>query len=253
MRERMMPKLFRRRTKLPAVPPTPELLTRFPDSTPWEREMIESTQHTTMTSPERMMALVRAIDYVVSHEVAGDIVECGVWRGGSMYAAAKTLVRHNSLNRHLWLYDTFEGMPPPSKRDVDFCGNAADELLVRDERDDPLGVWCVSSLPEVQRHIESSAYPAERIHYVVGPVENTLPQESPEKISLLRLDTDWYESTRCELEILFPRLSTGGILIIDDYGHWQGCRQAVDEYLAAHKIRIFLNRIDYTGRIAVKQ
>jgi O-methyltransferase len=252
-RERMMPKLFRRRSKQKTAPLTPDLAVRFPDSTEWERDLIDATQSTTMTSPERLMALIRAIDYVVEQDIPGDVVECGVWRGGSMHAAAKTLVKHADTRRQLWLYDTFEGMPPPTNRDVDFCGETAEVLLQLHERDDPQGVWCVSSLPEVQRHIESTGYPAAKINYVVGPVEETLSQRVPDQISLLRLDTDWYESTRCELEMLFPRLVSGGILIIDDYGHWQGCRQAVDEYFKKRQIKIFLNRIDYTGRIAVKQ
>ena len=93
-----------------------------------------------------------------------------------------------------------------------------------------------------------------RIQYPLrkGKVEDTLPKISPDEISILRLDTDWYESTRCELEVLFPKLSVGGVLIIDDYGHWQGCRKAVDEYFSKHGIRMFLQRIDYTGRVGIK-
>ena len=83
-------------------------------------------------------------------------------------------------------------------------------------------------------------------------MEDTIPKNSPEKISILRLDTDWYESTKHELEYLFPRLSSGGILIIDDYGHFKGAKKAVDEYFTKNKIQYFLNRIDYTGRLIVK-
>jgi len=93
---------------------------------------------------------------------------------------------------------------------------------------------------------------SERIHYVKGMVEDTVPEQAPEKIALLRLDTDWYESTRHELEHLFPRLSSGGILIIDDYGHWAGAKEATDEFIARHRLQLFLSRIDYTGRLAVK-
>ena len=97
-----------------------------------------------------------------------------------------------------------------------------------------------------------SEYPFSLFRFIQGKVEDTLKTNIPEKIALLRLDTDWYESTRMEMETLFPKLVKGGVLVIDDYGHWQGARKAIDEYLASHNIRILLNRIDYTGRIAVK-
>jgi hypothetical protein len=90
------------------------------------------------------------------------------------------------------------------------------------------------------------------VRLVKGKVEDTVPKNAPEKIALLRLDTDWYESTRHELVHLFPRLLPGGVLIIDDYGHWQGARKAVDEYIAGNQVKILLNRVDYTGRIGVK-
>ena len=105
----------------------------------------------------------------------------------------------------------------------------------------------------VKKNIFSIGYDPEKIHFVQGKVEDTIPATIPEKISLLRLDTDWYESTKHELEHLFPRLSKGGILILDDYGHWQGARKAADEYFNNNHISIFLSRADYTGRIAVKQ
>jgi O-methyltransferase len=104
----------------------------------------------------------------------------------------------------------------------------------------------------VKKALETTGYQMEKIHFVKGMVEQTIPNSAPDKIALLRLDTDWYESTKHEMEHLFPRLSRGGVLIIDDYGHWQGARKAVDEYIKKNEIRILLNRIDYTGRIAVK-
>ena len=87
---------------------------------------------------------------------------------------------------------------------------------------------------------------------VKGKVEDTLPGHAPDHIAVLRLDTDWYASTKHEMEHLYPRLARGGVLIIDDYGHWAGSRQAVDEYLAEHGIHLLLNRTDYTGRMALK-
>jgi O-methyltransferase len=104
----------------------------------------------------------------------------------------------------------------------------------------------------VRELVLSTGYPEERLHFVRGAVEETLPRHAPDRLALLRLDTDWYESTRHELENLYPRLSHGGVLLIDDYGHWEGCRRAVDEYFASHAPPVLLNRVDYTARIAVK-
>ncbi|MEM9410663.1 MAG: TylF/MycF/NovP-related O-methyltransferase [Planctomycetota bacterium] len=218
----------------------------------WTYELVKEM---TMTSPERVLALCEAVDYLTDHSIAGDIVECGVWRGGSMMAVAKTLMRQGDLDRRLWMYDTFEGMSSPTEQDVDFLGNQAKTLLSESSIEQADSIWCRAHLQEVKRNLSSTQYPEKLLNFVIGPVEETLLDKNnlPSKISLLRLDTDWYESTKVELEILFPRLVPGGVLIIDDYGHWQGCRQAVDEYLQRHNIQIFLNRIDYTGRIGIKQ
>lgn len=248
---------------LPAGPlkspasPSPEqrratLQQRLPDASAEELELILASEPTTMTSPERIVGLIRAVDYLLKAGIAGDFVECGVWRGGSMFVAARALLHRGSTERQLWLYDTFEGMSEPTSADVDLRGAAAAGLLRLHQPDDRLGVWCRSQLEEVEQTMASSAYPPARICYVAGKVEETLPVARPPSIALLRLDTDWYESTRCELEFLYPLLSPGGVLIIDDYGHWQGCRQAVDDYFAALGQPLHLARMDYTGRIGIK-
>lgn len=206
----------------------------------------------TMTSPERLFALCEAIRYVVRSKVEGAVVECGVWRGGSMMAAARTLIECKDFSRDLYLFDTFAGMAPPTERDVAIGGQSASDLLNSHKKTESDPVWCLATLEQVRNAMSATGYHADRIHYVTGKVEDTIPLHAPPKIALLRLDTDWYESTRHELEHLFPRLVRGGVLIIDDYGHWKGAREAVDEYLRTNGIKLLLNRIDYTGRIAVK-
>lgn len=206
----------------------------------------------TMTSPERVLALCEAVRYIHEKNIDGDIVECGVWKGGSMMAVAETLLSLGESNRNLYLFDTYEGMAPPTGEDVDIAGVTAESLLEQSDKRNDDSVWCCASLEMVRSAVNSVGYPAEKIHFVKGMVEQTIPAGAPEKIALLRLDTDWYESTRHEMEHLFPRLAKGGVLIIDDYGHWQGARKAIDEYLEYNKIKMLLNRIDYTGRIAVK-
>jgi hypothetical protein len=203
-----------------------------------------------MTSNEKLFALVVAVRYVVDRAIPGEIVECGVWRGGSMQAVALALLGRGVTDRDLRLFDTFAGMPDPTEEDRALDGTPAAELLAGSPRD--AKIWAVASLEDVREGMAETGYPAERVHYSVGKVEDTLPAQAPERIALLRLDTDWYESTRHELQHLYPLLADGGVLIIDDYGHWDGARRAVDEYFAEQAEPLLLNRIDYTGRVAIK-
>jgi O-methyltransferase len=204
----------------------------------------------TMTTPPRLYTLARSVEYVAARPVPGALVECGVWRGGSMMAVALTLLRLGITDRDLYLYDTFAGMTPPTDADVKPSGERAVDLLATESRDSD--VWAVASLDEVREAVLGVGYPEERIHFVQGPVEETLPANAPDAIALLRLDTDWYASTKHELVHLYPRLARGGVLILDDYGYWQGARRAVDEYLGEHELPLLLNRIDHTARIALK-
>ena len=205
----------------------------------------------TMTSPERVFALRQSVQYLVEHGIQGDIVECGVWKGGSMMAVARTLLEFGVTDRNLHLFDTFEGMSPPTREDVSFRGESASDLLSRSNKESSW-VWAYSALDEVKRNLQTTGYPTERTFFIKGKVEETIPEYAPPRIALLRLDTDWYESTHHELLHLYPRLSPGGVLIIDDYGHWEGARKAVDTYFAEHNLKLLLHRIDYTGRICVK-
>jgi hypothetical protein len=203
-----------------------------------------------MTSVERIFALCKAVEYIVANGIPGDIVECGVWRGGSMMAVARTLMEQKAVRR-LHLFDAFEGMAPPGEIDRDLRGEPAAGQLQRADKHKSL-IWAYSPLDEVRRNLESTGYDPGQITYVPGRVEQSLPAQAPAQIALLRLDTDWYESTYHELVHLYPRLSPNGVLIIDDYGHWLGARRAVDQYLSEKRLKLLLCRIDYTGRIAVK-
>jgi hypothetical protein len=206
----------------------------------------------TMTSVERMYALWQAIGYVHGHAIDGDVVECGVWRGGSSMLAALALREAGGEERTLWLYDTFEGMSEPTEHDVDLTGaRMVDEWEAHRGNTDDL-IFAYGGLDEVKHNMAATGYPSDRVRFVQGKVEDTIPGASPERIALLRLDTDWYESTRHELEQFYERLSPGGVLIVDDYGHWAGAREAVDEFFAGREDAPLLSRIDYTGRIGVK-
>ena len=204
----------------------------------------------TMNSPEAVHEVCAAVRYIVENRIPGAIVECGVWKGGSMMAAALTLLKLGNMDYDLYLLDTFEGMSEPSERDVKYTGELASELLARAAKTE--AVWANAPLEAVRDTLFRTGYDAAKWHFVKGRVEDTIPAAAPKAISLLRLDTDWYESTRHELIHLFPRLSRSGVLIIADYGYWQGARQAVDEYFREREIGIFLGRTDLASRIGVK-
>lgn len=204
----------------------------------------------TMTGIERIDALRRAIEYTCANSIPGDIVECGVWRGGSMIAAAITLLRIGTIKK-LWLYDTFSGMTPPGPGDVDYSGRSAQDLMAV-ANPDTSSIWAKSSLPYVRSGLLDTGFPEDKIEFVVGPVESTIPKNIPDAIALLRLDTDWFASTYHELTHLWPRLTTGGILIVDDYGYWAGAKKAVDQYFTEIGLNPYLHRIDETGRLIIK-
>jgi O-methyltransferase len=214
-------------------------------------EVIQKVKPYTMTSPARVAALCDAVTHVVRHGIQGDFVECGVWKGGSAMAAALRLMQLGEVGRPLFLFDTFEGMTPPTEVDRSGQSGFSAAALLK-SAPDKSHIAARAPIDEVRENMALTGYPANLIHMVRGPIEETLPGQAPERIAVLRLDTDWYNSTRHELLHLYPRLAPGGILIIDDYGDWQGARKAVDEYFDEQKIPIFLHRIDHTGRIAVK-
>lgn len=214
-------------------------------------ELYEKCREYTMTSWERLYALYKAIYYVVQNKIPGDIVECGVWRGGSMRLAAMTLKLLGDTSRTLYLYDTYEGMTEPdAARDIDLHGNVATNDWVQIRR---RGVkWSFAPVEEVRDTMSGSGYPMDKIVFVKGPVEQTIPGTLPGKTALLRLDTDWYASTKQEIEHLYPLLNPNGVLALDDYGHYRGAQQAIDEYFSNQQVKPLLLRIDYACRFAIK-
>ena len=207
----------------------------------------------TMTSPEKIVGLANAARYIAGRQIAGDIVECGVWRGGSAMVIARTLSLAGDTGRTIHLFDTFAGMTAPGPQDRLYDGTTAHTLLDRDQRRTADGYWCVADEHDVRSNLARCDYPADQVRLVVGDVIDTIPREAPALIALLRLDTDWYESTQHELAHLYERVSPGGVVIIDDYGHWLGSRRAVDEFLATLAELPLLTRLDFDGRMWIKQ
>ena len=224
----------------------------------YNRDFIEEYQSLepyTMTSMERIFALKSAVQYTIKNNLNGSYVECGVWKGGSCMMIAKTLMEMNQLNKEIWLYDTFDGMTNPTNNDVEVETNLKGMELLKnkDKTTDKLNMWAYAPKDLVIKNMDSTGYAKNNIKYVEGKVEDTLISNMPKSIAMLRLDTDWYESTKIELELLYPLLVSGGVLIVDDYGHFKGARKAVDEYFISIDESPLLHRIDYSGRMIIKK
>ena len=217
------------------------------DKDPVFLDLFEQVLPYTMTSKEALFALYSATNYILDRNIPGDIVECGVWRGGSALLAALIMKARNVNNRKLYLYDTFQGMTAPTEVDVDKRGNVGFEMM--EKYSDDIG-WCYALLEEVQATFSEHNFEFE-IEFVQGDIVETLKTTQPEAISILRLDTDWYESTAAEFQHLYPLLSIGGVLIIDDYGAWAGSRKATDEYFQQVPAPM-LKRIDKEVRLGIK-
>jgi O-methyltransferase len=211
-----------------------------------KKKFLEIVKPFTMTSEERINELYDSLEHIRLNNINGDLVECGVWKGGNILGIIEYLNFYEMYNKNVWLYDTFKGMTTPEDIDVDLNNQKAIEILN--------DVLCYSSIDEVKNNISQSRFPKNNIKYIIGDVCETLnfKENIPNKISLLRLDTDWYQSTKKELEILYPILENEGILIVDDYGHWKGSKKAVDEYFEFNSIDLFFKKIDYTGIKIVK-
>lgn len=203
----------------------------------------------TMTTRARVFELMEATRYIAKFNIPGAFVECGVWQGGSVMAILYTLLSLKVTDRDVYMCDTYEGMALPSGNDSATERKWYEQL----KRTDGGSNWCRSELDEVRKNVLSCGYPESKLHFVKGMVEQTIPANAPDKIALLRLDTDWYEPTKHELEHLYPRIMPGGVLILDDYGAWEGARKATDEYFSGQHKPHYLHRIDDAGRILIKQ
>tara|TARA_B100000029_G_scaffold510886_1_gene603491 strand:+ start:1433 stop:2194 length:762 start_codon:yes stop_codon:yes gene_type:complete len=216
-----------------------------------KKEKIQRLDKFTMLSYRSISVLIDSVEYVVNNKIPGDIIQCGVGQGGSVMTIAQTLVDLGNYEKNIFLYDTFEGFPEPTKDDINFRNEQASTIKQR-ELDKGVTWGLVANMEQVKENVFSTKYSKEKFNFIKGKVENTIPTQIPEQISILHLDTDFYESTKHELIHLYPRLSKNGILIIDDYGHWSGSKKAVDEYFK-DKPKPFFHTISNNGDIiAVK-
>jgi len=200
-----------------------------------DETIIRKVSRFTLTGRERILNVLQLVEKVVLNEVPGDFVEIGVFRGGLIMAMALKC-QQLGVNRTIHAYDTFEGMTAPSDYDVDCNGYKASDTVHYE------AIKCESTFDETKAIIDLCKYP--NIVYHVGDIRETDISAIP-SIALLRLDTDWYDLTKFELEHFEKRVEPKGYVIIDDYGHWDGCRKAVDEFLVGKDIKP--DQIDYTG------
>ncbi|MDR2571328.1 MAG: class I SAM-dependent methyltransferase [Oscillospiraceae bacterium] len=207
-----------------------------------------------MVSKEGLFATLSACKYAIQNNIDGDFVECGVWRGGNAIIAASVFKEYGS-SKKVWLFDTFEGFVEVklSKNDRGSLGqvHTMDRMDAFHERFyNPS--HCGNSISEVRNTFKRYGLLDDNVIFVKGDVMETLEDENiPDKVAVLRLDTDWYDSTRKELEVFYPRLSNGGVLIIDDYGFCHGCRTAVEQYFESVP-KPLMHYINYTIRVGVK-
>jgi len=227
----------------------------FPVEMPEDnKEFIKQCLKYSMTGSIRMSALSFCVENVIANKIDGDIVECGVWRGGNLILAQMILNKH-FINKKIYGYDTFEGMSEPTDYDIDYRNKLAKVLMHKsDKKNNILNIWAFVNQETVIENINSNLT-NHKIFLVKGKVEQTLNKidNLPKKISILRLDTDWYESTKIELEVLYPLLEKNGFLIVDDYGHFKGAQKAVDEYFEKININPYFHIVDYSCRILQKQ
>ena len=229
----------------------------FPEANKFEKNMLYKCSKYSMTGFERMFSLIKSIEYVNNNKVEGDFVECGVWKGGNLILF-QNMIEKLKIRKKIYAFDTFQGMTEPTKNDVMLLGkretarNIIDKLKKKKVNRKENIVLAECSVEDVKKNFLKNTKKNQNLICIKGPVEKTLKikKNLPKKISILRLDTDWYASTRVELDILFPLLQKNGILIIDDYGAWSGSKKAVDSYFSKKNLTMF--KIDISGRLIIK-
>ena len=204
-----------------------------------------------------------AIQYVLRNNIEGAVIECGVDAGYFESVWIDELLRQGKT-RDIYLYDTFTGLTAPGENDYT-CHGARLYKMDKDEVykhwsdqivTDKLNNWCYTPLEKVKQTLFSTGYPQDKLHFVVGDVMETLRDHAniPDNIAFLRLDTDWYETSKYELERMYNNVVPGGVIIFDDYYHWDGQRRATDDFFASIKIEYkFMDIGNYKTAAIIKK
>ncbi len=219
-----------------------------------DKNYIKLVSKFSMTTEIRIYSLIQSLKYIKYKNIKGDFVECGVWKGGNIILFKKFLEKYfKQEDRQIYAYDTYEGMNKPSDFDYNLQNKKKAEKLLLDDKNKTTNIWGIYGLDQVKTNLINNTDNLDNINFIKGEVEKTLDLEKnlPSKISILRLDTDWYESTKKELEVLYDRVTSGGVIIIDDYGHWGGSKKAVDEFFKNKYV--WMHYIDYACRLIIKE
>jgi hypothetical protein len=206
-----------------------------------------------MVSLPRLIATANSVKYAIINDIEGDFVECGVWRGGNSILAAGLISIYGS-DKAVYLFDTFKGMTPPTEDDFKIKSGKSAKIKHTELQRDNYNAWCYADLQDVMHNFEHLGL-SKNIYYIQGDVRETLsvPDNLPKKISVLRLDTDWFDSSYAELKTLYPLLSGGGVLMLDDYGKWSGAKKAADTYFDEINEKSCFYFIDEAGRFHIKR
>jgi hypothetical protein len=222
-------------------------------------EKIEIVRQHTMLPYTRLYSLYDQAVYCETEDIPGSFVECGTWKGGAVGLMALANLAHGQARRHIHLFDSFVGIPEPDEavdgpKAINEAKQAGGGTQGRLEA--LTGLYESAGTLEDNRQLleVTIRYDPGYLHYHQGWFQDTLPRKAGQtgEIAILRLDGDWYASTKVCLEYLFHRVVSGGFVIIDDYGRYDGCKKAVDEFLRSEGIRTYLHRIDSEGRYLVK-
>jgi hypothetical protein len=229
---------------------------RYKDVTAEEKcALIEASQITLATS-KTIVQLIQTVRYVIDNSIPEDLVECGVFQGGNAVVMIRTLLNAGVTDRTIYLYDTFEGFWMREKIDYEYgMGPALDTWRQFKRKGDSTvdnSDWLRFPIEKASSRVLGMGYPEQKVIFVKGMVEDTIPNVAPQQIALLRLDTVFYRSTKHELIHLYLKLSGNGVLIIDDYGALDGARVAADEYFKENNVPFYLNRLDEQVRSGVK-
>ena len=221
---------------------------RMPEDWPVRRRLLFKTlnhmgarwpaEAETMIGMPRLTSLQQCVETVLADDIAGDLVECGVWRGGACILMRAVLAAHGDETRRVWVADSFAGLPRP-----DSANYKADKGLRGDLFASILGV----SESDVRANFERYRLLDDQVRFLPGWFKDTLHDAPIDRIAVLRLDGDLYESTIQALEALYPRLSPGGFCIIDDFHVIKACRSAVADYRAKHDVCEEIIEIDGVG------
>ena len=231
-----------------------ELFNKIPiEATSKEIELIKLSKKYSMNSSLRSWIVITALKKVFENGIEGDFVETGVWKGGNLILFQKYIEKYNSKDKKIFGYDTFEsGMPEPTNFDKDFKNLSANEYKDNKSLENYSAYHNVISLNQVKENFVKTTANSDNLFLIKGKTNDTLriTKNLPDKISILKLGTCFYESTKFELNTLYDRLEKGGFLIVDDYGWWKGSRLAHDEFFKNKKD--YFHFVDHTCRFMIK-